>query len=253
MKIVNPGIDGPTVRLALLGAFVVVAVVVAVVRTVGASAPPPSLVVTPSSDLHSGETVSVSVGPNGFFTPNSHVNILECADPEGTTKNLPTDDSTCDGNTIEGNTVLVGSNGSFSEASYTVYSLPSSTLGEQSNHLPVCNQTSECVLFVGQNQNDFTAPKVFSKPFTIAAASGSSTPSSTPVTSAPTTTTTPATTSQTTVAAGTTTPVAVTSAVDSGSLADTGPPARMAWTVAIGTGCLFVGSVGRRLALRSRV
>ena len=143
----------------------------------GASAP--TVTMSPSTDLHDGESVSVSIGPNTVFTPNAGVNILECADPGGTLANLPKSDSTCDGNTIQGNTILVAANGSASEAKYTVYLLPSPALGEQANNQPVCNQTDPCVLYVGQSQNDFTAPKVFSAPFTIAPASGGGTTTTT--------------------------------------------------------------------------
>ena len=48
-------------------------------------------------------------------------------------------------------------------------------MGEQANFKPICNQTNYCVLYVGQNQNDFTAPKVFSAPFLIAPGAGGAT------------------------------------------------------------------------------
>src|SRR3984957_17822112 len=172
----------------------------------GASAP--TVTMSPSTDLHDGESVSVSIGPNTVFTPNAGVNILECADPGGTLANLPKSDSTCDGNTIQGNTILVAANGSASEAKYTLYLLPSPALGEQANNQPVCNQTDPCVLYVGQNQNDFTAPKVFSTPFTIAPATGASTSSTTPIATAttPTATTPPSAAASTTTASTATTP-----------------------------------------------
>ena len=131
----------------------------AITRSAGASAPP-ALNVSAHGTLTNGQTISVSVGSNGYFTPHARVNILECADPGGLAANLPKDDSTCDGNTIQGSTVLVGSDGSFSDPSYPVYLLPSATLGEQGNAQPICDQTHYCVLFVGQNQNDFTVAKV---------------------------------------------------------------------------------------------
>ncbi len=114
-----------------------------------------------------GEAVNISVGPNHLFKPYSHVNILECADPKGKKSKLPKDDSTCDGNTIQGNTVLVAKNGSFSEKNYLLYSLPNTVLGEQGNQQPVCNTNHPCVLYVGANQNSFTAPKLFSTPMVI--------------------------------------------------------------------------------------
>ena len=98
--------------------------------------------------------------------------IIECADPGGKTKNLPVNVTACDGNTIQGNTVLVQPNGSFSEHGYQLFALPNApTLGEQSDTRPVCNQKKVCVLYIGQNQENFTAPKMFSAPFTISKSS----------------------------------------------------------------------------------
>ncbi len=188
--------------------------------------------------------------------------------------NLPKSDSTCDGNTIQGNTMLVAANGSASDQNYTIYLLPSPALGEQSNNQPVCNQTDPCVLYVGQNQNDFTAPKVFSTPFTIAPAAGGSTTTTTAAAS--TTTVSTATTtagptsgnsSNTTPppsAAGTTTSAssnvtpgvtlsstAVTAATGT-ALASTGVPADIEWIVGLGIFLLLSGSLGRRLVGAAR-
>ena len=141
----------------------------------GLAAAASGVTVTPGGPLTDGETLTVAVGPNSVFTPNARVNILECADPGGTAANLPIDDSTCDGNTIQGTTVLVHGDGSLSDPNYTVYQLPSATLGEQPNFQPVCNQSSPCVLYVGQDQNDFNQPKMFSAPFTVGPAASSAT------------------------------------------------------------------------------
>ncbi len=234
-----------------------------------AGASTPTLTVSPSTDLHDGESVSVSIGPNSVFTPNSRVNILECADPGGSVANLPKSDSTCDGNTIQGNTMLVAANGSASDQNYTIYLLPSPALGEQSNNQPVCNQSNPCVLYVGQNQNDFTAPKVFSTPFTIAPATGSTT-TTTAAATATTTTSTAATTadpangnsSSTTpppsatgtttsassaVAPGVTLASTATAAADGSALASTGVPADLEWLIGLGVVLLLSGSLGRRL------
>ena len=55
-------------------------------------------------------------------------------------KNLPISVLACDGNTIQGNTILVQPNGSFFEHGYQVYALPNaSQLGESPDSLPVCN------------------------------------------------------------------------------------------------------------------
>jgi hypothetical protein len=217
----------------------------------------PTLTVTPIAGLHDAQTVSVSVGPNGYFTPHSHVNILECADPGGTSAKLPKDISTCDGNTIQGDTVLVADDGSFSEPKYTVYRLPSSTLGEQTNNQPVCDQSNRCVLYVGQNQNDFTAPKLFSSAFSIAGSAGSTT-ATTPTSQ----TSTPArpTTSSATAASGAdsntvTSPspvdpsVSIASATADGSdaLAATGLPSKATWVLVLAAALVLAGTLGRRV------
>jgi hypothetical protein len=256
--------------MVLLGLFTLGAMAVAIAQTVGASPAAPNVTVAPDSNLHNGQSVSVTIGPNGFFTPNSHVNILECADPGGKAANLPRDDSTCDGNTIQGTTVLVATDGSFSTTGYSVYSLPSATLDEQSDGQPVCNATSPCVLFVGQDQNNFTAPKVFSAPFTVApgevattttAPNGTAAPGSTPPSSSgASTTSTPLTTGSTTPATTTSIPSGVdptaslntSGGVAPTTLATTGPPAQLAWLICLGSGLMFVGSLGRRYINRAR-
>jgi hypothetical protein len=134
----------------------------------------PSLSMT-SGTLRDGQNINLSVGPNHYFKPYQHVNILECADPGGKKSHLPTSASSCDGNTIQGNTILVNKNGSFSEHGFTLYSLPNKAeLGELPDTRPVCNKKSPCVLYVGQNQLDFAAPKVFSHPFTLESSRGHS-------------------------------------------------------------------------------
>lgn len=120
-----------------------------------------------SGPYKSGELINVKVGPNKYFTPYLKVNILECSDPGGTTAHLPKSIANCDGNTIQGGTVLINRDGSFSQDDYPVFSLPNSVLGEQSNQQPICNLTHACVLYIGQNQEDFTQPKIFSAPFTV--------------------------------------------------------------------------------------
>jgi hypothetical protein len=246
----------PSIRRAfvvLVAPFVPMVAAAIGMQDAGASTPP-SVALSPGGNYTDGQSISVSVGPNRYFTPHAGVKILECADPGGSTANLPTDDSSCDGNTIQGDSLLVASDGSFSESSYQVYLLPNAVLGEQSNNQPICNQTHACVLFVGQNQNDFTAPKVFSAAFLISPGSGTTTSTaagssgSKPGSSATTTSTTaaPATSAAVSVTGGQT---SSTGSV-SGSLADTGPAAELTWLVVSGLGLLLSGAVGRRLVLR---
>jgi hypothetical protein len=131
------------------------------------AASPPRLIIT-SGTFHNEQLINVAVGPNHFFKPYSRVNILECADPGGKKKNLPTNANTCDGNTIQGNTILVNKNGSFSENGYELYALPNKVqLGELADDQPVCNQKKSCVLYIGENQENFNSAKIFSAPFLI--------------------------------------------------------------------------------------
>jgi hypothetical protein len=128
---------------------------------------PPRLIMT-SGTFHNYELISVAVGPNHFFKPYSRVNILECADPGGKKQDLPTNANTCDGNTIQGNTILVNKNGSFSEHGYEMYALPNKPqLGELPGNQPICNQKKSCVLYIGENQENFNSAKMFSPPFLI--------------------------------------------------------------------------------------
>ena len=55
---------------------------------------------------------------------------------------------------------------------YTVYALPDANLGESSSGTPVCNLSNECVLYIGQDQNDFTQPHFFSQLFYVQPVAG---------------------------------------------------------------------------------
>jgi hypothetical protein len=121
-----------------------------------------------TSAFSSGQSIVVSIPANSDLVPGTKVNILECSDPDGTPANLPTNASDCDGNTIQGNTVFVNGDGSVRDSGYTVYALPDTTsLGEPSGGSPVCDLSDECVLYVGENQGDFTQPHYFSEAFYV--------------------------------------------------------------------------------------
>ncbi len=161
------------IRLARFGtaarvsAAVVAIAVLSIASLPAGAVSPPHLTIT-SGPFRSGQLISVAVGPNHFFKPYSRVNILECADPGGKKKDLPTSAKTCDGNTIQSNTILVNTNGSFSEHGYELFALPNeSQLGELADGQPVCNQEKSCVLYIGENQENFNSPKVFSAPFQL--------------------------------------------------------------------------------------
>ncbi len=139
---------GPSkVATALLMALVVLAGVVGAGCSSSAPSGPATapdayvgaagLTITPSpSDwtFTNGQTISVSMGPNKVFTPFLRLNIIQCADPGGTEANLPTSFVACDGNTIEPNSVIPKADGSFTEAYYTIYKLPNTSLGEPDVH-----------------------------------------------------------------------------------------------------------------------
>jgi hypothetical protein len=122
----------------------------------------------------SGQKINVVVPANTLFVSTTNVNILECAAPNGV---LPTLPSECDGNTIQGPTVLPNSDGSINlqtegDGLYQVFALPDSiSLGESASSAVDCGDTAatECVLYIGENQGDFTAPHIFSQPFYIEA------------------------------------------------------------------------------------
>ncbi len=122
----------------------------------------------------SGQAINVVVPANSLFVSTSNVNILECAAPNGVLPTLPNE---CDGNTIQGPTILPNSDGSINlqaegDGLYQVFALPDSiSLGESPSSAVTCGDTAatECVLYIGENQGDFTAPHVFSQPFFIAA------------------------------------------------------------------------------------
>jgi hypothetical protein len=127
--------------------------------------------VTPGP-FSSGQVISVLIPANSVFTPEAGIFIEECAAPGGA---APTDPSQCDGETVQGDTILAGSDGSVDytavtnkTSGYTIYALPDlTTLGESPSGVPVCNLTNECVLYIGQNQNDFTQPHFFSQAFYV--------------------------------------------------------------------------------------
>jgi hypothetical protein len=138
-----------------------------------ASTPSSSVAVSGTANgwtFHSGQSVTVSMGPNKIFKPNVRLNIVQCADPGGTKANLPVKFASCDEDTIQANTILPAANGSFSYRGYAIYQLPSATLGEGKTYLPICNTTHKCVLYVGEDQTDFTKPKVFSHAFVVTSA-----------------------------------------------------------------------------------
>jgi Bacterial Ig-like domain (group 1) len=121
----------------------------------------------------SGQAIDVVVPANSLFTSNEDINILECAAPDGVP---PTDPSACDGNTIQGDSLSPNADGSidyqaFSQTTYTVYALPDAGSLFEGPSGVTCGDTAatECILYIGTQQSDFTQPHVWSQPFFISA------------------------------------------------------------------------------------
>lgn len=125
--------------------------------------------VTAGTPYSSGQEVDIVIPANSVLTPTAiNVNMVECQAPGGV---VPTDPAACDGETIQGASIHPNPDGSVdlhteTNSLYTLYAIPDlASLGETSG--PVCNLTNECVLYIGQNQNDFTQPHFWSSPFYI--------------------------------------------------------------------------------------
>ncbi len=158
----------------LVAALVMVGLVVSAGATVPASgdtistAAQPVQPSTAGIPFASGQSIDVVIPANSAFAGSfSNINIIECAAPNGTIPTLP---SACDGSTVQGSTILPNADGSFTYTGYQLFALPDSvTLGEASGG-PACGKTAatECILYIGNNQLDFTAPHLWSAPFFIA-------------------------------------------------------------------------------------
>jgi hypothetical protein len=128
--------------------------------------------VTAGTPFSSGQQINIVIPANSIFVSTTSLNVVECAAPNGV---IPTSPSACDGNTIQGQSLFPNSDGSvnFQAATgslYPVYATPDPNIGD-TNTSPACGSTSatECILYIGENQNDFTQPHVWSQPFYVKA------------------------------------------------------------------------------------
>jgi hypothetical protein len=175
--------DWRAVQLAGLSLLAVIGVTFAAFSISGAATPSqgasgpyivPVSPFTANTPFSSGQFVNVVVPANSLFVSTSSVNIVECAAPNGVLPTLPNE---CDGNTIQGNTILPNTDGSINLQTqgyglFPLYALPDSvTLEETPSSAVTCGNTAatECVLYIGDAQGDFTQPHVFSQPFYIEA------------------------------------------------------------------------------------
>jgi hypothetical protein len=257
----------PNAWLVPILLFALCTAAVLMVNVTPSAASAPSVSITPSGPYHNGETVTVSVGPNSLFTPERRIIFIECSDPGGAPAGLPTSVRSCDGNTTQADTVIVASNGSFAEHHFVLYSLPNQNLAELPDGVPVCDSSHSCVLYIGENQEDFTQPKVFSAPFSVAPTAGSaptaagSNPGSVGQPTAPQTsqsaTASPATPAP--ASAGSSVPAASASSAAlspgqaaGGTLAFTGMRPMVVWMLWIGSLMFLLGTVGRRMIRRGQ-
>ncbi len=192
--------------------------------------------------------VEVKVPANSTLTPGVSVKILACADADGKSDDLPVSASTCDGLTINtGRNINVASNGSIDKTNYTIYKLPLAS--ESSDPFTVCGVSSACVLYIGQDQNDFSQPHVWSQPFLVSC-SGASCDGSTSSTFAAPTTSSSASTQSVGSNAVASAPIAPGNGTEDGSgpsqLAATGATQWLSWLAAGGVVFLATGFMGRR-------
>ncbi len=246
--------------LQLLGAVFVLASVIVGVFSSHASATTPIsngtvvLKLSPgsavaTSPLANNQDVNVSVAANSTLSRSSlesagfpsgvvALKVLECADLDGQTANLPKKPTDCEPATVQAS-AAVAPDGSFAMQGFTVNALPDEQLGPSSG--TVCDDAAhQCVLGIFTNYNDFTKPHLFSAPFQVASTAATS-------------------------GAGATSASAASGASSSGAspgvslppatLANTGGPTLWPWLLGAGFVLLVLGSVlrySRRPALGGR-
>ena len=110
---------------------------------------------SPVPHLTPGGSVEVIVPKNSVLQAGFRADILMCSDPGAEPSHLPANDSTCDGLTINtGRTLDIGTKGTVDKKGYVIYKLPLKKI-EPSDSIPKCNGNNACVLYVGQDQNNF--------------------------------------------------------------------------------------------------
>ena len=119
--------------------------------------------VTPGTPFSAGQTISVQVPANSVLSPTQAVKIVECAAPGGV---LPTTTNTCDpAQTVQGDQIKPNADGSFTYDNYQTLALPDPQSGPSDID---CDLTDECVLYIGENYNDLSAPHFWSQGFYVA-------------------------------------------------------------------------------------
>ena len=118
----------------------------------------------------SGQVIDLVVPANSIFVPTTAVKAVECSAPNGV---IPTLTSACDGNTIataspEADGSVDWLNDSASATGYPVYFTPDTHIGDSPSG-PKCGDTAatECIIYIGTNQLDFTAPHYWTQAFFV--------------------------------------------------------------------------------------
>ena len=155
-----------TFSSTLVGATLLACTLGAVLSTAAWASP--ALTMQPDSPKN-GQVITVSgTGFPDHATLPTGVQIIECADPGGTTANLPTSALLCDGTTQNPLQINTDASGNFS-TKYQVYALN----GTHTSNI-WCDTTHYCVLWAGVDYNGaFYGTHAFSTPFRVGA-SGSS-------------------------------------------------------------------------------
>ncbi len=123
---------------------------------------------TPGKPFSSGQTITINVPANTVLPGDTNVLIEECSAPNGV---IPSLSSACDSNTVDSDTITPNSDGpgdgSFTYSTYQVFALPDTLIGDTGSSSVHCGPTAatECMLYIGDNVQDFTQPHFWSQPF----------------------------------------------------------------------------------------
>lgn len=121
--------------------------------------------VTSGTPYASGQTIEVKVPANTALSPTEAVKIIECGDPGGLPANLPITAAGCNTNTVNADTIIPNSDGSFDYTNYQVYKLPDADFPTSPTS---CGTSADpCVLWIGDNYNAFTVQQLWSQPFQV--------------------------------------------------------------------------------------
>ena len=122
---------------------------------------------TRGTPFSSGQNIEVTIPANSDLQPGLKVNILECARPRRHGRqSADRHQRSVTGRRCK-ETPFSSSRTARSTSADTRLrpSRCRPAWGSRAATRPACDLSHECVLYVGENQNDFTAPHVFSQPF----------------------------------------------------------------------------------------